>query len=73
MWTNSTVTLQMRAVRHRINILNVKPYNDSDVELHVPLQVKLTYIYKAIYVHVTVKYAAAYLHIHEHMYNKALI
>ena len=31
-WTNGTVTLQIVAVTHRINIRNTKPYNDTDVE-----------------------------------------
>ena len=30
--TNGTVTLQTGAVTHRINIRNIKPYNDADVE-----------------------------------------
>ena len=30
--TNWTVTLQTEAVTHRINICNIKPYNDADVE-----------------------------------------
>ena len=30
-WKNGTVTLRMVAVTHRINIRNIKPYNDADV------------------------------------------
>ena len=30
-WANGTITLRMVAVKHRINILNIKPYNDTDV------------------------------------------
>ena len=31
-WENGTVTLRTGAITHRINILNIKPYNDADVE-----------------------------------------
>ena len=32
MWTNSTITLQTVAVTTGINIRNIKPYNNTDVE-----------------------------------------
>ena len=31
-WTNSTVKLRTGAVKHRISIRNIKPYNDTGVE-----------------------------------------
>ena len=31
-WTNGTVTLRTGAVTHRVNIRNIKPYNDADIE-----------------------------------------
>ena len=31
-WKNGAVTLQTGLVTHKINIRNIKPYNDSDVE-----------------------------------------
>ena len=31
-WTNGNVTLRKGAVTHRINIHNIKSYNDADVE-----------------------------------------
>ena len=30
-WTKVTVTLRTGAVTHRINIRNIKPYNDADI------------------------------------------
>ena len=30
-WTNGTIALQMVAVTNRINISNIKPYNDAEV------------------------------------------
>ena len=31
-WTNGTVTLRTGAVIHRINIHNIKPYNEAEIE-----------------------------------------
>ena len=31
-WTNGTFALQTGAVTHRLNIRNIKTYNDADVE-----------------------------------------
>ena len=31
-WTNRTVTSRTGAVTHRINICNINPYNDADLE-----------------------------------------
>ena len=31
-WKNGTVTLQTGVVTHRINIRNINPYNDANVE-----------------------------------------
>ena len=31
-WTNGTATLRAGEIRHRINIRNIKTYNDADIE-----------------------------------------
>ena len=33
---NGTVALQTGTVTHRVNILNINLYNDTDIEQHVP-------------------------------------